>query len=53
MIDLFKKKKKLANKSFFAYSAKEQKSIIRKAARGANEMQQELVEKYAKVYVKS
>ena len=50
MIKVFKKKKKLSNKSFFDYSSKEQKKIIIKAAKEANEMQRELVRKYAKIY---
>ena len=50
MIKALKKKTKLLNKNFFDYSSEEQKKIIVKAARESNEMQRDLVRKYAKVY---
>ena len=50
MIKRLKRKKKVTNKNFFDYSSKEQKKIIVKAARESNEMQRDLVRKYAKVY---
>ena len=53
MIKSLKRKKKLPNKSFFDYSSGEQKKLIRKAAKEANEMQRELVRKYAKVYAEN
>ncbi|MBI2327883.1 hypothetical protein HYU92_06210 [Candidatus Curtissbacteria bacterium] len=53
MIKVFKKRKKIPNKSFFDYSSKEQKKIIVKAAKEANEMQRELVRKYAKIYAEN
>lgn len=50
MIKIPKRKKKVLNKNFFDYSSKEQKEIIVRAARESNEMQRDLVRKYAKVY---
>ena len=37
-------------KSFFDYSSKEKKKIVRKAARESNRLQLELVKKYDKNY---
>jgi TRAP-type C4-dicarboxylate transport system substrate-binding protein len=53
MINALKKKKKLPNKNFFDYSSKEQKKLIVKAAKESNEMQRELVRKYAKIYAEN
>jgi len=53
MIKILKKRKKLPNKNFFDYPSKEQKKIIVKAAKEANEMQRELVRKYAKIYAEN
>ena len=53
MIKELKRKKKLPNKNFFDYSSKEQKKLIVKAAKESNEMQRELVRKYAKIYAEN
>lgn len=44
------KKKKVEAPSFFDYSSKEKKEIVRKAAKEANKMQLDLVRKYNKLY---
>jgi TRAP-type C4-dicarboxylate transport system substrate-binding protein len=53
MIKAFKRSKKLPNKNFFDYPSKEQKQLIVKAAKESNEMQRELVRKYAKIYAEN
>jgi hypothetical protein len=40
-------------KSFFDFSAKEKKAIIKKAAIESNRMQQELIDQYNKLYATS
>ena len=53
MIKELKRKKKLPNKKFLDSSSKEQKKLIVKAAKESNEMQRELVRKYAKIYAEN
>lgn len=45
-IPFFKSKKRHTGKSFYEYSAKEKKGIIKRATIKANEMQLALVKKY-------
>jgi len=42
--------KKLASKTFFDYSSREKKKMIKAAAKRANKMQLETVNKYKEVY---
>lgn len=44
------KKKKVSAPSFFDYSSREKKEIVKKAAKEANRMQLNLVRKYNKLY---
>lgn len=47
---IFGVRKIAENKGFLEYSAREQKRIIRSAAKGANKLQRELVEEYKRKY---
>ena len=50
LLNFYKTKNKKDAPSFFDYSAEEKKKIIQKAAKEANKMQKELVDKYDKLY---
>lgn len=43
---IFKKENKTETKNFFDYSSKEKKQIIKAAAKGANNLQKDLIREY-------